>query len=428
MSLTGNTPEGTGHVGTLTPNQTKALKQLWQAIYEIQTNGTVTLTHDPKLNEPPAAPAPAPVAASVGWGGGWFSSAPATPAAPVEPVAEPPLTVTLEEIGLTAEDVNSELWNNIMGDHPDSVVLRFLRARKWHVGNGLLMLLRAFKWRQEMNVEHVKSMGDDELDAVYPKFKKQLEMGKFYVHGTDKHGQPVVYLNVQLHRAGDQDYKTLEILTIYLMETGRLLIQPPVETVALVFDLTNFGLGNMDYNLVQFLVKCFEAYYPESLGAILVHNAPLVFWGVWKVIEPWLDPVVASKIKFTYKNQELLDLIPAEHLPDSYKDAGLDNYEYKYLPPVEGENDLMKDEATKAKMLEKWNKLGEKWVEATKVWIKAGDDVSKEREQLAKELRSQYFEMQPYIRAKNQFQRRGEDGESIIKPDGSVHWHYTRLN
>lgn len=423
--MAGNTPEGTGHVGTLTPNQATALKQLWAAIHDIQANGTVTLTHDPKLNAPPApAVDPAPVAASGGWGGGWFGSAAATPAAPVEPVAEPPLTITLEEVGLSAADVRTELWNNVMSDHPDSLVLRFLRARKWHVGNGLIMLLKAFKWRQEMNVEDVKYWGDDDLEAAYPKFKKQLEMGKFYVHGTDKLGQPVVYLNVQLHRAGDQDYKTLERLTIYLMETGRLLIQPPVETVALVFDLTGFGLSNMDYTLVQFLVKCFEAYYPESLGAILVHNAPLVFWGVWKVIEPWLDPVVASKIKFTYKNQELLEFIPANHLPDSFKDAGVDKFVYQYLPPVQGENALMEDQEGKAKVVKEWNELSEKFDEATRAWIKTGGDVSEEREKVAKDLKHQYIKMQPYIRAKNQYQRKNEAGKSIIQPDGSVVWTY----
>lgn len=227
-----------------------------------------------------------------------------------------------------------------------------------------------------------------------------------------------------MHRAGDQDYKTLERLTIYLMETGRLLIQPPVETVALVFDLTGFGLSNMDYTLVQFLVKCFEAYYPESLGAILVHNAPLVFWGVWKVIEPWLDPVVASKIKFTYKNQELLEFIPAEHLPDSFKDAGLDKFVYQYLPPVQGENALMEDQEGKAKVVKEWNELSEKFDEATRAWIKSGGDVSEEREKLAKDLKNQYIKMQPYIRAKNQYQRKNQDGKSVIQSDGSAIWTY----
>ncbi|KAF9282149.1 hypothetical protein BGZ68_006184 [Mortierella alpina] len=425
MSLSGNSPEGTGHVGTLTLDQSRALKQLYSALFEIQEKGAVTIVPEPvAIPVPAAATTPAPAAS--GWGGGWFGSA--TPAAPAEPVVEPPVTVTLEEIGLSAQEVHTSLWNNVLADNPDALVLRFLRARKWHVANGLLMMLRAFKWRLEQNVEDVKSLGDAELDAAYPKFQQQLHMGKFYVHGTDKHGQPVVYLNVHLHRSGDQDNKTLERLTIYLMETGRLLIQSPVETVALVFDLTNFGLANMDYSLVQFLVKCFEAYYPESLGAILVHNAPLVFWGVWKVIEPWLDPVVASKIKFTYKNQELLDLIPAEHLPDSFTGAGLDKYTYQYLPPVAGENDAMKDEATKAVLTAEWNALSAKYDSKTKEWVGLAEgkdaEVTKEREQIAKELHAQYYKMEPYIRARNQFHRKNAAGQSVLQPDGTAIWTY----
>ncbi|KAF9919057.1 hypothetical protein BX616_002405 [Lobosporangium transversale] len=414
-----DTPTGTGHVGTLTPDQIKTLKKLWAALYELLETGTVTI-----VSEPAATPAPAPApAATSGWGGGWFGAS--TPAAPAEPVVEPPKTITLAEIGLTAEEVRTSLWNNVLSDNPDSLVLRFLRARKWHIANGLLMMLNAFKWRLEQNVEDVKTLSDDELDAKYPKFKQQLEMGKFYIHGTDKHGQPIVYINVQLHRAGDQDPKTLERLTIYLMESGRLLIQPPVETVALIFDLTNFGLGNMDYSLVQFIVKCFEAYYPESLGAILVHNAPLVFWGVWKVIEPWLDPVVASKIKFTYKNQELLELIPAEHLPDTYQGAGLDKFKYEYLAPVPGENDLMKDETTKAALQKEWDSLTQKYDSKTKEWIQSEKDTpSHEREDVAAELRAQYFKMEPYIRARNHFHRKDQHGKSILQSNGTAIWTY----
>ncbi|KAF9206982.1 hypothetical protein BGZ49_001463 [Haplosporangium sp. Z 27] len=419
--MSGNAPEGTGYVGILTPDQTKALKKFWAALEEIQENGTVTVVPEPAA--PVETPAPAPAAS--GWGGGWFSA----PAAPAAPVVEPPVTVTLSEIGITAPQLKEMLWKSVLGDNPDSLVLRFLRARKWNVGNGLLMMLNAFKWRLDEDVENVKVLGDDGLDAKYPKFKEQLEMGKFYIHGTDKKGQPVVYLNVHLHRSSDQDPKTLERLTIYLMETGRLLIQPPVETVTLVFDLSQFGLANMDYGLVQFLVKCFEAYYPESLGTILVHNAPLVFWGVWKVIEGWLDPVVASKIKFTYKNNELTELISAEHLPDSFQGAGLDKYKYEYLAPVPGENDLMQDEEGKAAHLEEWNALAAKHEANTKVWIKTEDNsldnpVQLERDAIAKELHTCYFKLEPYIRAKSQFHRKNSAGVSVIQPDGSVKWTY----
>lgn len=134
-----------------------------------------------------------------------------------------------------------------MSSSLDSLMLRFLRARKWNVTNGMNMILKAFKWRTEDDIEEVKSKNEDELDSTYRGFKLQMEMGKSYVHGTDKTGRPVVYINVRLHKPSDQDPKALEKFTVYVMETGRLMIQPPVETACLVFDMTGFGLSNMDY-------------------------------------------------------------------------------------------------------------------------------------------------------------------------------------
>lgn len=34
-----------------------------------------------------------------------------------------------------------------------------------------------------------------------------------------------------------------------------------------------------DYTPLKFMIKCFEANYPESLGSVLVHKAPWVFQG-----------------------------------------------------------------------------------------------------------------------------------------------------
>jgi hypothetical protein len=216
----------------------------------------------------------------------------------------------------------------------------------------------------------------------------------------------------------------LERLTIYLMETGRLLIQPPVETVALVFDLSGFGLGNMDYTLVKFLVQCFQAYYPESLGSIMVHKSPLVFWGVWKIIEPWLDPVVASKIRFTSTDQELLEFIPAEHLPSTFQGVGLDQYKYEYLAPVAGENDKMQDRISLETQRQAWALLTEQYDAQTKIWIEGGNIQDQKREELVKALRLQYYKLQPYIRARNQFQRKDATGHSVLQEDGTVEWIY----
>ena len=83
-------------------------------------------------------------------------------------------------------------------------------------------------------------------------------------------------------------------------------------------------MANMDYTPVKFMIKVFEANYPESLGAVLVHQAPWVFQGIWSVIKGWLDPVVASKVRFTKNAQDLSQFIDAKHIPKDLGGEGLD--------------------------------------------------------------------------------------------------------
>ncbi|KAF9341931.1 hypothetical protein BGZ91_009372 [Linnemannia elongata] len=412
------TAPGTGLVGKLTPDQKVLLKQMWAEILHIADGNTGALETVPTAAVPAAG-------ADKAKKGGWFGGKSADTTA----VAVPATKVNVAEIGIDVKQLRTALWNNILGDHPDSLLLRFLRARKWNVTNGLTMILKAFKWRLEDDIEEVKSKSEDELDAKYRGFRLQMEMGKSFVHGTDKLGRPVVYINVRMHKPSEQDPKALEKFTIYVMETGRLMIQPPVETACLIFDMTGFSLANMDYNFVKFLVQCFEAYYPESLGVLVIHKAPFVFWGVWKIIEGWLDPVVASKIKFTRNDKELTEVIDANHLPNKY-DGGKDKYTYKYTPVVSGENDRFKDVETKNRLLDEWKGILWKFEAVTKEWIQAGgknasgrseEEIEAERLSLAKELRVAYFKLDPYIRARNLYHR-GE--QPVLQADGTSIWTY----
>lgn len=71
----------------------------------------------------------------------------------------------------------------------------------------------------------------------------------------------------------------------------------------IVFDMTGFSLSNMvwftgriarkdtadsskEYQPVKFIIKCFEANYPESLGLLLIHNAPWIFSSMPQNIPP----------------------------------------------------------------------------------------------------------------------------------------------
>ena len=150
---------------------------------------------------------------------------------------------------VSPEDLHKAFWSMVKHDHPDGLLLRFLRARKWDVHNALVMLVATMHWRlQEMHVDDdVVKKGEGAAledstssDKVIKKegtdFMTQLRLGKSFLHGTDKEGRPMCVVRVRLHRQGEQSETSLERYTVHVIETARLLMHSNVDTaVRIIF-------------------------------------------------------------------------------------------------------------------------------------------------------------------------------------------------
>ena len=53
------------------------------------------------------------------------------------------------------------------------------------------------------------------------------------------------YINVRYHKKDDQSLEILQKFTLWIMETSRLMVIPPVETACLVFNMDGFSLSNV---------------------------------------------------------------------------------------------------------------------------------------------------------------------------------------
>jgi hypothetical protein len=160
----------------------------------------------------------------------------------------------------------------------------------------------------------------------------------------------------------------------------------------------------MDYAPVKFMVKCFEAHYPESLGICVVYKAPWIFQGIWNIIKGWLDPVVASKIHFARTFDDMTQFIDRDVL---WKELGGPvDWEYKYLEPVPGEDDLLKDIETRERLLEARAKIVREYEDATWTWIySTSSEARNARHEVAKRLREDYVGLDPYLRARTVYDR-----------------------
>ncbi|KAK4938239.1 phosphatidylinositol transfer protein csr1 [Elasticomyces elasticus] len=332
------------------------------------------------------------------------------------------------------ESIRATFWSMVKADHPDALLLRFLRARKWDVEKALVMLVSTMRWRsQEQHVdddimlrgeggalEDSKS-SDPAVKREGEDFLTQLRLGKSFLHGTDKEGRPLCFVRVRLHKGGEQTERSLERYTVYVIETARLALRPPVETACIVFDMTHFSMANMDYTPVKFMIKVFEANYPESLGAVLVHKAPWIFQGVWKIIRGWLDPVVAGKVHFTSDVHDLEKFIPKSQIIKELD--GDEAWSYRYVEPVPGENDALKEEAPRKELeAERHNEVSE-YQQKTFEWIAHGtgpeaDMIKETRNNLARSLNHNYWKLDKYVRARTIYDRTG-----MISSDGKINFY-----
>lgn len=186
--------------------------------------------------------------------------------------------------------------------------------------------------------------------------------------------------------------------------------------------MTSFTMANMDYTPVKFMIKIFEANYPESLGAVLVHKAPWIFQGIWKIIRGWLDPVVAGKVHFTSSVDDLEKFIPRSQIIKELD--GDENWEYKYAEPVAGENDAMKEETPRKELETERDGQVREYQRKTWEWIAKGstgpevDKIKEDRHALAKKLNDNYWRLDRHIRARTYYDRTG-----MIALDGKINFY-----
>lgn len=265
MSQNGTHEIPPGHLGNLTDEQEAKLRQLWAFVFQVlEMYETEARAYEEKKarGEVDDAP-PTPAAASGGGGWGFFGRKKSSaselthPKFPNcvkemqkfmpddEPDREELIRLAIEALDIyTPEMARAIIHEAVKHEHPDTLVLRFLRARKWNLMRAGVMLAKSVRWRVEvMKVDrelmrqgegwmveqeahaaagsHDKTLGRD--------FLNQMRWAKGFLAGVDRDGRPVNYIRAARHRASDQSVESLEKFTVYCIELARLSLQAPME-------------------------------------------------------------------------------------------------------------------------------------------------------------------------------------------------------
>ncbi len=217
-----------------------------------------------------------------------------------------------EEESQIVKDIRQRLEEtpdlSLTGHHiTDTCILRFLRGYKGKPDKAYNELVRYVGWRIES--------GADNIEEHLPKFQRRLDEHKFVMLGyVDKENRPLGYCFAHKFDNRDREVEEMRYFIIYVLETLLKKTNPEQEMFAAVADLSRFTMRCIDYEIIKMAIAILQGNYPDTLGKLLIVDAPMIFTAVWAIIRPWLDPITANKVQFI-RRAHLEDFVDPSQIP-----------------------------------------------------------------------------------------------------------------
>lgn len=322
-----------------------------------------------------------------------------------------------KENNLSIEEIinssyGDELFCAIGSDNPDVLLLRWLRANKWNIDQSVQQLIDTLTWRHQFNIKQILSEGEFKLN------QQEIQSGKSFIIGKDQMGRPVTYIHVIKHIKGQFEDQSTQLMTIFIIETARKLLDQGNETATVIIDLNGFSLKNLDYEFVKFLINLLENHYPESLAIALIINAPFLFNSSWNIIKHWLDPNVQNKIIFLKNTNDLSKYIDLSILPQQFNG---EITHFNYIPPTEQDKQMFitfrndKDGQTIAQTSHR--NAAQIYLNITLQWAndhQNNQNILNQRKKATKKLRNAFKQLIPYVSTRTHYHRVGIINEPIF--------------
>ncbi|CAF3438627.1 unnamed protein product [Rotaria sp. Silwood1] len=305
-----------------------------------------------------------------------------------------------------------ELFRAIGYDNPDVLLLRWLRSRKWNVKAAVNQIIETLKWRHDWGVQELVANGERAIS------QEEIATGKTYFMGHDRVGRPVCCIHPKEHIKGQFPHEYSEKLSVFCVETYRKLLQPPMESVTVVFDMAGCEAKNMDLHQIKFLITLLDNYYPDSLGQILILNFPWILGKSWTIIKGWLNPTVQKKVRFIQSEEELNELIDLSVLPKRLYGAQPD---FKYISSTAEDeamfNAFRADAQGKAIAEAEHRDAVRHYLNITLQWANGNEShhILLERKKARKQLKHAFEQLSPYISTRTHYHRVGVIKEPIFQ-------------
>lgn len=207
----------------------------------------------------------------------------------------------------------------------ENKLLRFLKARNFDLDKATEMFVKHLRWREENDVDEI----------LFQTFPEREQLLKFYPQGyhmCDKQGRPVYiqYLGgINVHKIlAFTDEET--VYRVFIQEYEKFLhFKLPacseaqgryIDTSLNIMDVKGISLKLItkeSQRMMKKLTSITQDNYPETMGNMIIINAPYIFKMIYGLVKPMLSPRTQSKIIVLGSRymDKLLEFVDIDCLP-----------------------------------------------------------------------------------------------------------------
>ncbi|KAJ7524434.1 hypothetical protein O6H91_17G005000 [Diphasiastrum complanatum] len=194
----------------------------------------------------------------------------------------------------------------------DKILLRFLQSKNQNVDEAARKFITYQKWRKSF-----LPLGYVPESTI----ESELRLKQSYLQGQDKKGHPVLVTFASKHEANKGDPEEYKRFLVYSFEKTLASAPEGVDKFVQIVDLKHLGFKNLDSAAFIAAFQILQDYYPDTLEKAFMINVPFIFYGLWKIVSPFLEEATRERIIFVDGNkvkETLLNQIDIDQLPVIY--------------------------------------------------------------------------------------------------------------
>ncbi|KAM3212606.1 hypothetical protein ACQJBY_065580 [Aegilops geniculata] len=199
------------------------------------------------------------------------------------------------------EEPLKKTFQNVHQGYPTETLVRFLKAREWHVTNAHKMLVDCLNWRIQNEIDSILEKPIIPVD-LYRSIRESQLVG---LSGYSKEGVPVfafgvgqsTYDKASVHYYVQSHIQINEYRDRIILPMATKKFRRPITTCIKVLDMTGLKLSALSLLKILTAISAVdELNYPEKAETYYIVNTPYIFSACWKVVKPLLQERTRKKV------------------------------------------------------------------------------------------------------------------------------------